>query len=330
MISEPAWLTNVSPGLERFWHPVALSAAVGSDTPTRADLLGRRWVLVRNGNSISAFADECPHRRASLSSGCIIDGTIQCAYHGWQFDLEGRCVKIPALGDGATIPPRSHLTAPFGVREHAGLVWIAVAEPETDPLQWPEWEHEGWDAWYLDVRSSSASAGLLTENFLDSTHFAFVHRNTFGSNSPSCGVETSDRNGWTLTGGYPQLTYQPGLGDVRAYVTIRLHGPFSVHITIASTTGTRVFTFFLQPCSADETRLYLGVACDDTGGDPNRIAAESAFNNRVYDEDLTILEDFFDQRLPLDLRAEVHTQADSHLVKYRRLLGDIVEQGRSA
>ena len=37
---------------------------------------------------------------------------LQCAYHGWRFDEEGRCIEIPALGEGATLPPAAQLTPP--------------------------------------------------------------------------------------------------------------------------------------------------------------------------------------------------------------------------
>ncbi len=319
------WLVNTSPGLERFWHPVAFGHEISASAPTRVELLGRRWVVLRRSDgTLAAFGDECPHRRASLGTGCVVDGTLQCPYHGWRFDLDGHCVAIPSLAQTATIPSRAQLAPPWGVREHLGLVWIAVAEPMDEPIPWPQWAIEGWDAWYLDRRSTAASAGLLTENFLDATHFAVVHRNTFGSNSPSQGMDSSERSNWRIAGGFAQLTYQPGLGNVTARVTVSLQGPFSVHILIASSAGSRAFTFFMQPCSDQETRLFLGVACDDTKGDVERIRAETVFNNTVYDEDLAVLEEFADMRLPLDLRAEVHTQVDAHLVKYRRLLSDIV------
>ena len=50
-------------------------------------------------DSASHQAD--PHRRARLSAGQITDGTLRCAYHGWQFTPDGRCAKIPALEDTA-------------------------------------------------------------------------------------------------------------------------------------------------------------------------------------------------------------------------------------
>ena len=88
--------TNGHPALAQFWHPVALSSEVGQE-PAAGRLGGRGWALARFSGGIAAFADACPHRRARLSAGQIIDGILECAYHGWQFTPDGRCVKIPAL-----------------------------------------------------------------------------------------------------------------------------------------------------------------------------------------------------------------------------------------
>jgi phenylpropionate dioxygenase-like ring-hydroxylating dioxygenase large terminal subunit len=56
-----------------------------------------------------AAADRCPHRRAPLSAGTVDGGVLRCAYHGWSFAGDGRCIDIPALGAGAHIPTRARL-----------------------------------------------------------------------------------------------------------------------------------------------------------------------------------------------------------------------------
>lgn len=64
--------------------------------------------------------DVCPHRRAPLSSGDVIDGQLRCAYHGWTFDGAGRCTSIPAVGPEGWIPRRARLT-------------MLPTEPEPEP-----------------------------------------------------------------------------------------------------------------------------------------------------------------------------------------------------
>jgi vanillate O-demethylase monooxygenase subunit len=99
------------------WRVVAEDRALG-DGPLQVWLDDQPWVLVRLGDEIVGFADRCPHRLAPLSAGRIVDGTIECGYHGWRFAADGRAVAIPSLGPEARLPPRACLTAlPVCVRD---------------------------------------------------------------------------------------------------------------------------------------------------------------------------------------------------------------------
>jgi phenylpropionate dioxygenase-like ring-hydroxylating dioxygenase large terminal subunit len=53
--------------------------------------------------------DVCPHRRAPLSAGTVVDGHLTCAYHGWSFDGSGTCRALPAIGPEGRIPGRARL-----------------------------------------------------------------------------------------------------------------------------------------------------------------------------------------------------------------------------
>ena len=61
---------------------------------------GQAFVVVRlrPGGEVSAFPARCPHRLVPLAAASVADGRLQCPYHGWRFDGDGRCVDIPALG----------------------------------------------------------------------------------------------------------------------------------------------------------------------------------------------------------------------------------------
>lgn len=37
------------------------------------------------------------YRLAKLSEGQLMDGRLECLYHGWQFGADGKCVKIPQV-----------------------------------------------------------------------------------------------------------------------------------------------------------------------------------------------------------------------------------------
>jgi nitrite reductase/ring-hydroxylating ferredoxin subunit/uncharacterized membrane protein len=56
-----------------------------------------RIVLARTEDGYVAFDDRCPHRGASLAGGSMMCGTVQCPWHGSQFDVrDGRLRAGPA------------------------------------------------------------------------------------------------------------------------------------------------------------------------------------------------------------------------------------------
>src|SRR5919199_620109 len=130
------------------WFPVARSADVGT-APVPVGAGGQAWVVVRMrpGGEVSAFPARCPHRLVPLAAGTVVDGRLQCPYHGWQFDEEGRCARIPSLGPDGVPPPRADLAVPWAVEERAGWVWLAPsptrervpagADPRPEPVPAP-------------------------------------------------------------------------------------------------------------------------------------------------------------------------------------------------
>jgi phenylpropionate dioxygenase-like ring-hydroxylating dioxygenase large terminal subunit len=108
------------------WYPVARDAEVGT-TPLQVGAGGRAYVVLRlrPGAEVTALSARCPHRLVPLAAGTVVDGRLQCPYHGWQFNAEGRCVQIPSLGADGAPPPRADLAAPWAVEERDGWVWLA-------------------------------------------------------------------------------------------------------------------------------------------------------------------------------------------------------------
>jgi nitrite reductase/ring-hydroxylating ferredoxin subunit len=59
----------------------------------------RRLVLARTEQGYAAFDDRCTHRGGSLADGAMICGTVQCPWHGSQFDARTGAVKAGPAGD---------------------------------------------------------------------------------------------------------------------------------------------------------------------------------------------------------------------------------------
>ena len=68
-------------------------------------LRDKRIVLARTESGYVAFDDRCTHRGGSLAGGAMICGTVQCPWHGSQFDCKTGKVKAgPATANISVYP----------------------------------------------------------------------------------------------------------------------------------------------------------------------------------------------------------------------------------
>ncbi len=110
------------------WYPVTFIQDLPKNYPYSFSLYDEPLVLFRNKDGeLICLADLCPHRAAKLSDGQIIDGKIECLYHGWQFGSQGECLHIPQLPADAKIPAKACVKS-FLVAEKQGIVWIWAGE----------------------------------------------------------------------------------------------------------------------------------------------------------------------------------------------------------
>ena len=179
-------LHKVGPGtpmgrlMRRYWHPVA---AVGEldDNPVKAiRLMGEDLVLFKDVTGAYGLLERhCPHRRADLSYGWVeAEGGLRCSYHGWLFDVEGRCIGQPFE---QTAHPEANfkekVRAPaHHVRAKAGLLWAYIGEgPVPELWDWDRYHDRG----YKQVVFSEIPCNWLQcqENSIDPVHFEWLHSN---------------------------------------------------------------------------------------------------------------------------------------------------------
>src|ERR1700693_1887461 len=124
--------------LRNTWYVAAWCDEV-QDRPLGRKILGEQVVLYRDaGRNIVAASDLCPHRFAPLHRGQVIEGVIECPYHGLRFNSDGRCVHNPD-GDGK-LPVGARLKT-FPIIERWECAWIWMGNPQTvDASRIPTYE----------------------------------------------------------------------------------------------------------------------------------------------------------------------------------------------
>ena len=163
--------------LRRYWHPVCLSANL-KDIPIAVRMLSEDLVLFRDGKGRPGLlGDRCPHRLASLEYGQVREDGLMCSYHGWKYDVEGRCIDTPLEPCDSELKNRiRHLWYP--VEEWGGVVWTYMGPekdhppplPKIDVLARTDGEVRVTDG---DVRDYNYLNWM--ENFADMGHAVILH-----------------------------------------------------------------------------------------------------------------------------------------------------------
>jgi 5,5'-dehydrodivanillate O-demethylase len=174
-------LTRVGPGtpmgayMRRFWHPISAVAEFAEWPVKKVRLLGEDLALFRTDDgTIGLVADRCPHRGASLACGMTDGQGLRCAYHGWKFEVDGRCAETPAEPAGSPLKDRIAI-AGYPVEIMGGLVW-AYLGPQPAP-QLPRYEHLVADGWNRSTGVTVLPCNWLqvAENSLDPIHVEYLH-----------------------------------------------------------------------------------------------------------------------------------------------------------
>lgn len=176
-------LTRVGPGtpmgelMRQYWLPAAMSSELVRDAPpTRLMLLGERLIAFRDSaGKVGVMDHRCPHRCASLFLGRNEEGGLRCVYHGWKFDVEGRCLEMPNLPAHQSYADKVHTKA-YKVQERNGLIWVYMgsrAEPPPLPAMECNLVPEPEIRMYCMQRE--ANWLQVMEGDLDTAHFGFLH-----------------------------------------------------------------------------------------------------------------------------------------------------------
>ncbi len=133
-LTEVARGTPMGELLRRYWHPVGLAADAG-DTPRAVRVLGEDLVLFRDKAGRPGLVHaRCAHRGTTLYYGKVEERGIRCCYHGWLFDVEGRCLEQPCE-PGLGAQHKDKVRQPwYPVQERYGLIFAYMGPPERKPV----------------------------------------------------------------------------------------------------------------------------------------------------------------------------------------------------
>jgi 5,5'-dehydrodivanillate O-demethylase len=177
-------VTRVGPGtpmgelFRRYWHPIGASSQFIGPGTKPIKILGESLVLFRDrAGRLGLIGDRCPHRRAGMIFGIPEDEGLRCAYHGWRFAADGRCLEQPyeqTEDPNSTFKDRVTITA-YQVQEVRGMIF-AYLGPEPAPL-FPNWDLFVRDDCMRDIGAAVVPCNWLQvmENSLDPVHVEWLH-----------------------------------------------------------------------------------------------------------------------------------------------------------
>jgi phenylpropionate dioxygenase-like ring-hydroxylating dioxygenase large terminal subunit len=309
------------------WLPVADEQALKN--PVAVRLLDHPLVLWRDSSgALHAWTDRCPHRGARLSMGHVVQDRLQCPYHGWQFDTQGQCRRVPALPEFT--PPAGYCASVHAVQSRHGLIWVRLEGQgsESGPPPFPD-ESSGLRLLNCGPYEVATSAPRTVENFLDMAHFSFVHEGWLGAaDHPEIEPYEVEETQAGLRA-RRCIAWQPrsnlhSTAAAQVEYTYEVTGPYSAMLTkIPEAGSTRLshwqeaIGLFICPVSAESSRVWFRLAMADHESSDEALAS---FQHTIFCQDQPVLESQQPKRLPLEPRSELHTSVDRLSTAYRRYL----------
>jgi phthalate 4,5-dioxygenase len=173
--------------LRRFWSPILLAEELAEPdcTPVRVTVLGEKLVAFRDtSGAVGLLAAYCPHRRANLYWGRNEEHGLRCIYHGWKFDVDGRCVDMPNCPEGVTLKDRV-TTQAYPTLERGGIIWAYLGPRELMP-EFPNVEILSVPASHRHIIKIVMSCNYLQsiEGDMDLGHTSFLHSRHDKKTSP--------------------------------------------------------------------------------------------------------------------------------------------------
>lgn len=184
-------ITRVGPGtpagelMRRYWQPAALVDELAGNRPIKpVRLFGEDLVIFKDDKGrYGLVGRRCPHRGTDLAYGRLEDGGLRCAFHGWLFGVDGKCLQTPAEPDDSNLCANIRAKS-YPVVEKSGILFAYMGPGEP-----PAFPH--FDCFVAPSTHTFAFKGMIDCNWLqslevgiDPVHTSFLHR-FFNDEDPS-------------------------------------------------------------------------------------------------------------------------------------------------
>lgn len=322
------------PVLLNDWHVVGFSTDFVPGTIYPVRLLERDLVVWRSeSGDIHVWEDLCIHRGARLSKGWIKSDQVVCPYHGWQYDGTGRCTLMPAAPDET--PMKKAVAFPHHAVERYGFIWACIGDPAGDIPVLPEWDDDSFLKVHSGPYNYGANGFRAVENFVDASHFPFVHAGLNGvKDAPDklmpysveeveTGLRSSevrvfqpvgDTSGRPLVAFYTYHTFRP----LVAYFSKRIQRADEKGNVISDHSDTFTTFFTVQPVDATHSISRVCASLNVTPHpDPVSVRERADI---IFNQDREIVETQRPERIPTELRYELHHRTDLMGQRYRSWL----------
>lgn len=211
--------------------------------------------------------------------------------------------------------------------ERFGHLWTCPGTPNGDLFTIPEADAPGRQL--VDVGSVRVKCSPLraVENFLDIAHFPFVHTDILGAESHAeverynVDIREDVNEVWaTKVKFFQPQAAKSAEGGITTEYMYRVASPTCavLYKTCPPRPGEwDVITLFVQPLTEEWCEVWPWMALYD---DDSTMAEMVSFQQLIFMQDRSILENQIPAKLPLDPGLETPTQADLTSVAYRRWL----------
>lgn len=240
------------------WYPVCMSRELPNGKILGTSFLDGRIVVFRGeSGKVQALSAYCPHLGADLAAGTVVGDAIRCAFHHWEFNQDGSCLRT---GPGDPTPPGACLFH-FPTQERFGMIW--VFNGETPLYELPDFPYPD-DELVFHVEEHDeifpVDPWVVCCNTPDVQHIRVVHGFQFDKGEPAENMELTEHS----------MRYDfDGIHPAGPRVTFKV-GIFGTTLFYQSSSFQGRWYGYLAPFAMPEpgkTKIYYVIAARKAEGD---------------------------------------------------------------